>query len=542
MGLNDTVVDRELESHAGMEFTATCMIIVVRVEQLDDVAMNILFITADQWRGECLSCLDHPVVKTPNLDALAAEGALFRNHFAQAAPCAPSRTSMHTGMYMFNHRCVSNGTPVSNRFSNWALEARKAGYAPSLFGYTDTAMDPTGVHPDDDRLKHYSEPLPGIVDFTPIRDEVSIDWVRYLERKGYQIPTPWWNLYGVKKSGIPWHQGGEFPLALAIDAKDHETRFMVDQCIEWIGSRTESWITHLSLLRPHPPFVAPEPYNSLYQPGRLRKAYRHKDRKRQAEQHPFLRYFLEHTNHCWRGNDEELEESASSYFGLMTEVDDNLGRLFEFLIKSNVWNETLIIFTSDHGEQLGDHWLTGKLGFYDQSFHVPLIIRDPDSSADVTRGAQIDLFTGNVDLMPTMLDRLSLEIPPQCDGRSLKSIISGRQNPPDWRSEIHWEYDFRDVLDQHPETTLGVSSNHCGLAVVRDNKYKYVYFSALPPLLFDIQSDPGELINLATRSEYNDVVLDYSHKLLSWRMAHTERGLTDTLLTPSGPVVGSLRL
>jgi arylsulfatase A-like enzyme len=504
--------------------------------------MNILFITADQWRGECLSCLDHPIVKTPHLDALASEGVLFRNHFAQAVPCAPSRTSMHTGMYMFNHRCVSNGTPLSSRFSNWALEVSKAGYAPSLFGYTDTALDPTDIHPDDDRLKHYSEPLPGMVHFTPIRDEVSVDWVSYLERKGYPIPARWWHLYGDTKPGVPWHQGGEAPLALAIDAQDHETHYMVDQCIDWIEKQTESWITHLSLLRPHPPFVAPEPYHALYKPGRLRTPCRHQDRQTQAGQHPFLEYFLEHSNHSWRGSDKQLEEATASYFGLMTEVDDNLGRLFEYLTKTNAWNETLIIFTSDHGEQLGDHWLTGKLGFYDQSFHVPLIIRDPDSRADVTRGAQIDLFTENIDLMPTVLDRLSLEIPSQCDGFSLMPIIMGQQNPQDWRSEIHWEYDFRDVVDQHPETTLGVSSNRCGLAVVRDDRYKYVYFAALPPLLFDLRSDPGELINLATRSEYKDVVLEYAHKLLSWRMAHTERGLTDTLLTPSGPVVVPLKL
>ena len=94
--------------------------------------MNILFITADQWRGECLSALAHPVVKTPHLDALAKEATLFRQHYAQASPCAPSRTSIHTGMYMQNHRCVANGTPVGSHLSNWALEVRKAGYDPSL--------------------------------------------------------------------------------------------------------------------------------------------------------------------------------------------------------------------------------------------------------------------------------------------------------------------------------------------------------------------------------------------------------------------------
>ena len=92
-------------------------------------AMNILFITADQWRGECLSILGHPHVKTPNLDALARDGVLFRNHFAQATPCSPSRSSLHTGMYLQNHRCVINGAPLDNRFSNWAREVSAAAAA-----------------------------------------------------------------------------------------------------------------------------------------------------------------------------------------------------------------------------------------------------------------------------------------------------------------------------------------------------------------------------------------------------------------------------
>ena len=154
--------------------------------------MNILFITADQWRGECLSALGHAHVKTPNLDELANEGVLFRDHYAQATPCAPSRSSMHTGMYMQSNRCVVNGAPLDSRFSNWALEVKAAGYEPSLFGYTDSAIDPRGLDPEDPRLKHYSEPLPGIGLYTPMRDEVSTEWVGYLRDKGYPLPErPW---------------------------------------------------------------------------------------------------------------------------------------------------------------------------------------------------------------------------------------------------------------------------------------------------------------------------------------------------------------
>ena len=104
--------------------------------------MNILFITADQWRGDCLSALNHPHVKTPNLDALAADGVIFKRHYAQAIPCGPSRACLYTGMYLQNHRSVLNGTPLDARHTNVALEARKAGYKPALFGYTDVSLDP----------------------------------------------------------------------------------------------------------------------------------------------------------------------------------------------------------------------------------------------------------------------------------------------------------------------------------------------------------------------------------------------------------------
>lgn len=103
---------------------------------------NLLFITSDQWRAECLSCLDHPTVKTPNLDALASEGVFFNNHFAQCTMCGPSRASIYTGMYLQNHRSVTNGSPLDSRHTNIALELRKLGYDPALIGYTDTSPDP----------------------------------------------------------------------------------------------------------------------------------------------------------------------------------------------------------------------------------------------------------------------------------------------------------------------------------------------------------------------------------------------------------------
>jgi len=468
--------------------------------------MNILFITADQWRGECLSALAHPVVKTPHLDSLAAEGTLFRQHYAQATPCAPSRTSMHTGMYMSNHRCVNNGTPVDGRLNNWALEMRAAGYDPSLFGYTDTAPDPRGMDENDPRLTHYSEPLPGIGSFTSYRNEVSVGWVESLLARGYTIPDTLTNLYADTVEGSEWEDGGNVPLPLAIKAEDHETYFMVDECIDWIAAQHESWVTHLSLLRPHGPYAAPEPYNRLYDPSTLAIPTRTDAVEQEARQHPLLDYSLQQEKFKAPESDRVIQRLTASYYGLMTEVDDNLGRLFDSLKSSGQWDSTLIIFCSDHGEQMGDHWLMGKVGYFDQSYYIPLIIRDPRPVADPGRGKQFDAFTENVDLMPTMLDWLELDIPAQCDGQSLLPMMHTGGVPESWRSEAHWEFDFRKLYQVPTDGAFDFGAHQSSLSVIRDQQYKYVHFTALPPLLFDLQQDPGEFVNLADNPEYQSIL------------------------------------
>jgi arylsulfatase A-like enzyme len=185
---------------------------------------------------------------------------------------------------------------------------------------------------------------------------------------------------------------------------------------------------------------------------------------------------------------------------------------------------------------MGDHWLTSKLGYFDQSYHIPLIIRDPRANADASRGKQIDAFTENVDIMPTMLDWLGRDIPAQCDGHSLLPILQSGVEPNSWRKQVHWEYDFRSVEDDSVERYFGLTAHQCSLSVIRDKRYKYVHFTALPPLFFDLQEDPGEFINLADKADYQSLVLEYTQKMLSWRMNHTDRGLTETFLSDNGPV------
>jgi arylsulfatase A-like enzyme len=504
---------------------------------------NVLLITADQWRGDCLSGLDHPTVKTPHLDSLAADGVLFRNHFAQCAPCGPSRASLYSGQYMMNHRSVRNGVPLDARFTNVALEARKGGYDPCLLGYTDTSVDPREYHPDDPILSTYAGVLPGFRLMAPgTENDRNTAWRDYLAAKGYKIPSG----RGEIRRPVPDYPGAEergptFAPSF-YSAEDSDTAFMVNHAISFVESTDKQpWFLHLSVERPHPPFIAPEPYNAMFHPDDVPDFRRAPSPEDESLQHPFVAYMVR--NHLGRDGHNPVDQPATeqamrqlraTYFGLMAEVDHHMGRLFARLKELGQYDDCLIVFTSDHGEQLWDHWLLGKEHYFDQSFHVPLIVRAPGDNMDKARGRIVEAFTESVDVMPTILDRLGLTIPLQCDGAPLSKFLTGG-TPGDWRQEAHWELDFRDILEGMPEKELGIRLDECSLSVVRDFDFKYVHFTALPPMLYDLKNDPNELHNVAEDSAYRDTALTFARKVLSWRMANAERTLTGIRLIEGGP-------
>jgi arylsulfatase A-like enzyme len=508
--------------------------------------MNVLFITADQWRGDCLSALGHPCLKTPNLDRLARDGVLFQRHYAQATPCGPSRASLYTGLYLHNHRSVANGTPLDARHTNVALEARKAGCEPVLFGYTDVGPDPRAHVPGDPALCNYEGLLPGMTQVVGLKDD-QLAWLADLRAKGYDVPLGHKEVFR-PKADYPGAAGRGPTFAPACyRAEDSNTAFLTSEAIKYIAVRREQrWFVHVSYLAPHPPFVAPEPYHALYDPSDVPPPLRAANPEEEAVQHPWLAYRLynqEGSGYTLGASaadnlslsESDLRQLRATYYGMMSEVDAQVGRLIDHLQSTGEYERTLIVFGSDHGEQLGDHWLFAKYSYFDQAFHIPLILRDPRRSADGGRGRVVSAFTENIDVMPTIVDWLGGTVPVECDGESLLPFCRG-ETAPQWRREAHWEYDFRDVVEQTFERALGLTSDQCTMNVIRDERYKYVHFTALPPLLFDLEEDPAELRNLADDPAYQGRVLEYAQKMLSWRMAHDERRLTNTMLTPSGPV------
>ena len=506
---------------------------------------NILLVTFDQWRADCLSAVGHPCLKTPYVDALAADGVLFRRHYTQASPCGPARASLLTGLYAHNHRSVRNGTPLDDRHANLARELRSAGYDPALFGYTDTSLDPRLLPLGDPRRGTYEGVMPGFTQVMQL-DEQFDAWIEYLRAKGYVVPEP---PAPHKDAFLPWRRGpqddgaGPSFAPTRYRAEDSETSFLTDCALAYIAERgAEPWCVHLSYYRPHPPYIAPEPYNALYGADAVPPPACRSTRTAEAAQHPWLRQHLER---LWAGNMliqenrpmAELDERAirqirATYCGMIAHLDDSFGRLIAALKADDSYDETLIVLTSDHGDELGDHWLFGKDGYFEGSFHIPLIVRDPETPLSV-RGRKVDMFTETVDVMPTILEWVDRPVPYACDGRSLNPWLHG-ETPTDWRREAHWEYDFRDLREPAAEIALNLHPESCSLAVIRDERYKYVHFAALPPLFFDLDRDPQELENRAGDPAYQALVLSYAQKLISWRMQSEDRALTRYHLGPGG--------
>lgn len=507
---------------------------------------SFLFITADQWRGDCLSALGHPVVRTPNLDRLARDGVLFAHHFAQTAPCGPSRASLYTGMYAMNHRAVLNGTPLAGRHTNVALEARRAGLDPVLFGYTDTTVDPATVPADDPRRLTYEGVLPGFRAVVDLPEGNPRPWLQWLQQLGYPVDLDggaWREFVNQPVEGAPGTSDDEWgrhraPTRYA--AEHGQTAFLTDRFLEWARGEVGAgrpWFAHLSYLRPHPPFFAPEPYNTMYDPASVPAPIGAPTPDGDGAIHPMLAAIVHHPLVAAPTELRHLQQLRATYYGMMTEVDAQLGRIFDWLDETGLADETVVVVTSDHGEELGDHHLTGKLGFFDQSYRVPLIVRAPGAAFDAARNTVVHAPTEHVDVLPTLCELLGVDVPLQCDGRSLLPFLT--TEPVDaWRDAVHWEFDFREPADRAFERALGLTMEELSLSVLRDAHGKYVHFAGyptLPPVFFDLDTDPHETVNRADDPAYTGRVLDYAQRLLAWRARHLDRTLAHMKLTPSGP-------
>jgi arylsulfatase A-like enzyme len=473
------------------------------------MAMNVLLITLDQFRADCLSVAGHPLVKTPNLDRLAKNGVRLTKHYSQCAPCSPGRASLYTGMYQMNHRVVANGTPLNREFDNVALLAKRAGYWPTLFGYTDQAIDPRDANgPDDWRLNSYEGVLPGFDCklFIPENHEL---WIEHLRANGFDLPMDAQHALRTEPD-----RPEQFGLST----------FLTDHLLNWMRKQDGPWFAHASYLRPHPPFAAAGKWSKAYDPADVELPIAPGN-----DLHPAHEMFMQLESASAPADEAGKRHMRAQYYGMIGDVDEQLGRVWDALVEMNMWDNTMIIVTADHGEQLGDHGLKEKLGFFPQSYHILGIVRDPRNSAQF--GTTVNEFTENIDIFPTIAEALGQPVPSQCDGLPLTPFLSGNQ-PPWWRDAATYEYDWRSWFIRQSQRQWPwdqrLEQQHLTTRVY-DNR-AYVQFGNGSWLSFDLAADPTWRTYLTDTS----ATLQMTQDMLVWRSRHTNRQLTSMLIENGG--------
>ena len=517
---------------------------------------NVLFIVADDLRADCLQLAISGQAVLPNLREFMEDAVTFRRHYTVTVPCGPSRVSLLTGLYAMNHRSVRNGTPLRADISNLALEARKSGYEPLLFGFTDTSYDPRFLHPNDPAVKNSESPMPGFKEIVALQlGYDSFAWQAHLKAKGYDLPAEYSSFHSPQVFDPETGPRPDDPAFYR--AEDSDTAFLTDACLRQLAVRAEQkWFAHLTYIRPHDPFIAPEPYNRMYHADEIPPPARMPTPDAEAAVHPFLAAdlvgfdmingFIEASD-CHLDNEDPRDVAAlrAVYFGLANELDHHVGRLIRFLKDTGQYDDTLIIFTSDHGEMLGERRQWGKMSVYDAATHVPLIIRDPRRPS--CNGSQFDAFTESVDVSPTILDWLAGEVPVAMNGASLLPWLEGNA-PPGWRDYAYTEMEFGDPEchtrcprewfgHTHCQRELGLGLREANFAIIQEDRYRFAHFNGgLPPLLFDMQSSDGEFRNLADDQDYASEVLRLTRKLLDHRMRHADHTLSDMKVTAGGTI------
>ncbi|MFC0389685.1 sulfatase-like hydrolase/transferase [Muricoccus vinaceus] len=485
-------------------------------------ARNVLFVMADQFRWDHMSCAGHPHLPTPHLDALAARGVRFAQAYVQSGICGPSRMSYYTGRYVSSHGATHNRVPLSVGEVTLGWHLREAGRTLALAGKTHVLPDARGQK----RLEvDGASELKVLLDegwFTLVDrhdghhgepDSAYADWLR---AKGYDSPDPWTDfVIAVDGPDGPlsgWKmRNARYPSRVA---EEHsETAYTTDTAIRFMEEQGDKpWVLHLSYVKPHWPYIAPAPYHAMFGPEDCLPVVRSED-ERGPGAHPVLREFQNEEVAQNFARDETVNTVRPAYQGLIAQLDHHLGRVWEAMERLGRWQDTLVVFCSDHGDYLGDHWLGEKELFHDCIQRVPFLLYDPSARADATRGTVEERFAEAVDVVPTILDALGLDPAEHLiDGRSLLPLTRGTAGA--WRdaavSELDWTF-------RGARRRLGLPTGHHHAWMVRTERWKYVHWTdGLRPMLFDLRADPEELHDLGADPAMGGVCREMRERLLSW--------------------------
>lgn len=435
---------------------------------------NVLLIIADQFRGDCLGCAGNKHIETPYLDELASEGFRFSHAYSAVPSCIPARSILMSGMNQWHTGVLGMGPGMGKMPDNFIHtlpgEFANAGYhtqgigkmhfSPqrALNGFHNTVIDESG------RVEEL-----GFVS----------DYREWFERSkngqmGYRDHSVGWNSWMARPSHLPeWL---------------HSTNWTVCEAVSFIHRRDphKPFFLKVSFNRPHSPYDPPQVYYDMY----------HNSGLPTPAIGDWDEIYMDEIEACktdaWRGarTERETTRAKEAYYGSITHVDHQIGLLFYEMKKAGVYDDTVIMFVSDHGDMLGDHYLWRKTYAYEGSAHIPLILKVPGKQT-LPAGSVIDQVVELRDVMPTLLDAVGLDVPEICDGCSMMPLLQG--DAP-WRSYIHGEHCTCYHTDQE---------NH----YVTDGHSKLVWLDNLNVWqFFDLDSDPDELHNLISDPDYENAI------------------------------------
>ncbi len=475
-----------------------------------EVQQNICWIVIDQLRADCLIGALADYVPTPNLDRLMDDACVFTNHHSAISPCGPSRASMLTGKYGFNHGAMRNGTPLAQDSPNIARFLREIGYDSMLFGYTDITQDPRFHAAKDPIMQDYEQVMPGFHEVVEMRQGKSFPWRADLIEKGYNCPK-YQDFY---QPVTLLNRKLRFDDAAFYSAQDSDTAFLTNQFLKYMKAYTQQpWFAHLTYIRPHPPFVCPAPYNKSIDPTLLPVPIMPRSRDEEMAVHPFSQAYINTSGplNYVQGFDhyheplslEHIQMIRAQYLGLLHEVDVHIGKVIDFLKTTQQYDNTLLIITSDHGEMLGDYHMWGKGSFYPQAYHTPLIMRIPQYQKSY--GKKINLPTQSIDIAPTILSWANFDKSYTMDGRSLLTLMND-QSVDNWRTYHINQCDYGSFLAK-TDLLLNTNPRKTQMMCIEDDQYRLIFFAGdLPALLFDKQRNEA-FENVANLPEYQSQLL-----------------------------------
>jgi len=501
---------------------------------------NVLWIMCDQLRFDYLSCAGHPRLHTPHIDSLAARGVRFTRAYVQSPICGSSRMSFYTGRYVRSHGSSWNGIPLRVGEPTLGDHLRDLGVRTALVGKTHMKADiegmlRLGIDPRSEigvRVAECGfEPFErddGLHPDGPYDPDPAYD--AYLRGLGYDGPNPW-ERWANSAEGEAGEILSGWLLAHAhrparVDEAHSETAYMTNRAMDFMRAAQadgQPWCLHLSYIKPHWPYIAPAPYHALYGPDDVVPPVRSEAERRDA--HPvFASYMNERFSRAF-SRPGVREHVIPAYMGLIKQIDDHVGRLLAFLEEQGLRDETLIVFTSDHGDYLGDHWLGEKELFHEASGKIPLIVVDPSPEAEATRGSVCDALVEAIDLVPTFVEAFGGAARPHIlEGRSLLPFLHGRP-PADWRGFVvsECDYSLRQARTDH-----GRPIADSRMTMIFDGRWKYVLAEGFRPMLFDLETDPTEFFDRGADPACENERRRLHEALFAWaRRPHSRIPLSD---------------